>query len=134
MSATFTIARRTEEIPELDRALGEFLKEHGVDGRPAYVAKLVLEEIARNLVEHATGPTEDWIRLDLDIDTRRLRLGLEDESTPFDPLLAPAPNLDSPLEERSNRGMGLHVVREMVDGMQYRRLADRNRLEVEIAL
>jgi anti-sigma regulatory factor (Ser/Thr protein kinase) len=85
-------------------------------------------------VEHATGPTEDWIRLDLDIDSTRLRLGLEDESTPFDPRLAPAPNLDFPLEERSSRGMGLHVVREMVDGMHYRRLADRNRLEVEIAL
>lgn len=131
---TAEIERRVEEIPLLDRALMLFLESEKIEGRPAYVAKLVLEEIARNLVQHAEDVTGQAILLDLALRDARLVMGLEDESAPYDPRDAEALDLEAPLEQRRAGGMGLHLVRTMADELHYRHEDGRNRLEVEIAL
>jgi len=57
---------------------------------------------------------------------------ISDSRPPFDPSAAPPLDVDSPLDERRAGGMGIHLVRNMVDELTYVREDDRNRLTAVI--
>ena len=63
--------------------------------------------------------------------TNRLVLVVEDSGPPFNPLDAPAPDLDSGIDDRKLGGMGLHLVRRYPDRIDYRCVDDRNILTLE---
>jgi anti-sigma regulatory factor (Ser/Thr protein kinase) len=50
----------------------------------------------------------------------------EDRGREFNPLEIGEPDLDIPLEERKLGGLGIHLVKKMVDEAKYRREGDRN--------
>ncbi len=64
----------------------------------------------------------------LALDDGELALCLEDDGPAFDPLAAPMPDLDAPIEDRPIGGLGIHLLREMMDELEYTRLDSRNRL------
>jgi anti-sigma regulatory factor (Ser/Thr protein kinase) len=53
---------------------------------------------------------------------------LVDDGRAFDPLQVAAPDLAAPLEERAVGGLGVHLMRHLVDDIQYRRDGGRNHL------
>ena len=55
---------------------------------------------------------------------------VEDDGVPFDPRDAPLPDLDASLDERQAGGLGMHLVRSTMDGIDYRREGGRNVLTV----
>ena len=58
-----------------------------------------------------------------------LRIEVTDDGRPFDPLNeAPEPDLDASVDDRQVGGLGIHLVRTMVDEMSYRREQDKNHL------
>jgi len=100
----------------------------GLCPRDQFVLNLVVDEIATNAVEHAypdgeEQPIELRIRLDPE---RRLVIQLEDGGVAFNPLEQQPAALDAPIEEREIGGLGIHLVREKVDRMEYERRGDTN--------
>ena len=55
-----------------------------------------------------------------------LRLTFTDTGRPFDPLQADDPDTKVPLSERKIGGLGIFVVKKMMDKVEYRRENDRN--------
>ena len=55
-----------------------------------------------------------------------LTIRVEDDGRAFDPLQAPPPDLDLPLEERPVGGLGIHIVRSVMDAVEYQRRGGRN--------
>jgi serine/threonine-protein kinase RsbW len=53
---------------------------------------------------------------------------VEDDAPAFNPLEARTPDTRSPLEERVPGGLGIALVRQLMDVMEYSRVGDRNRL------
>ena len=54
---------------------------------------------------------------------------IADDGRPFDPLTeAPEPDLESAIEDRPIGGLGVHLVRTMMDEVRYRREEGKNRL------
>ena len=113
-----------ELAPEVER----FLAQGGTSAQVAFKVQLALEEVIRNLVEHGVGPLSRSIDVRLDLEGPRVRIQIEDDSQPFDPAAAPAFDPSRPVEERSNGGMGVHLVRSFMDEVRYERLLSRNRL------
>ena len=56
---------------------------------------------------------------------------VEDSGPPFNPLEAPAPNLQAAPDEREAGGVGLHLVRTYSDRMSYECVDGCNRLVIE---
>ncbi len=56
----------------------------------------------------------------------RLIVTITDDGVPFNPLSAEAPRLDAPLEEREIGGLGIHLVRNMIDDVTYNRRIGKN--------
>ena len=58
-------------------------------------------------------------------------LEFRDDGRPFDPLAAPPPDLRSPMEHRSTGGLGIHLLRSLVDAAEYVRLGSENVLTLK---
>ena len=55
-----------------------------------------------------------------------LRVEIEDDAGPFNPLDAPAVDTALPLEEKPLGGLGVHLIRKSVDELEYQRAGNRN--------
>ncbi|MEI9479990.1 MAG: ATP-binding protein, partial [Deltaproteobacteria bacterium] len=53
-------------------------------------------------------------------------LTVQDDGRPFDPLYAQAPDIHSPLAERPVGGLGIYIVRKMMDEVRYEHRGGRN--------
>jgi anti-sigma regulatory factor (Ser/Thr protein kinase) len=62
----------------------------------------------------------------------RLCIDIVDSGVPFDPLAVPPPDLSADPEERTTGGMGIFLLRSIVDAMTYRRDHDQNVLHLVI--
>ena len=119
---------------QVQHFVDEFLAENGVDEKASYSARLVIEEIVRNLIQH-TPPyaTDETVEIAVSVTPDRVTVAISDVRPPFDPSAAPPLDVDAPLAERREGGMGIHLVRNMVDELRYEREDDRNRLTAVIA-
>ena len=68
----------------------------------------------------------------LELKDGALRITLLDDGIPFDPLSAEQPDVHAPLDERDVGGLGIFLVRELMDEVVYQRQGDRNRLTLSI--
>jgi serine/threonine-protein kinase RsbW len=94
-----------------------------------------LDEVVANIINHGYDDTaEHQIRVTLAFDGSELGIRVEDDGRAFDPLQAPPPDLDLPLEERPVGGLGIHIVRSVMDAVEYQRDGDRNVLIMKKAI
>jgi serine/threonine-protein kinase RsbW len=133
MNAVAAIQVRNDVV-ELDR-LNEFLAAFWASNQlpkdAMFDLNVVLEEIFTNVVFHGyRDGGEHEIHVELALRDKMVSLTVEDEGIPFNPLHAPAPDETASIEERSIGGLGIHLVRKLMDGVQYAREGNRNRLVV----
>ena len=96
---------------------------------------VALDEILSNIISygHEDGHEHD-ILIRVSLEQGLMVAEVEDDGRAFDPLTAPAPAIDVPLEERGVGGLGIHIVRNLMDEVTYQRTAGRNRLTLKRAL
>jgi anti-sigma regulatory factor (Ser/Thr protein kinase) len=108
-----------------------WLAEHQVSFEAMYLVSLAIEELVTNCIKYgyqdANGHTIDFL---LSVDEGVLSLEVVDDGNPFNPLDAPRPDLSLPPEKRPIGGLGLHLLRELADGMRYERRDGTNRLRL----
>jgi anti-sigma regulatory factor (Ser/Thr protein kinase) len=110
------------EIAALDdvfRSIDEFLTDRGVDERTVLSTKLVVEELFTNLVRHDVGGL-DRVALSLEMEGANLVIRLRDFNVdPFDVSEAEPVDIHLPLAQRKVGGLGIHLVRNLVDELRY---------------
>jgi anti-sigma regulatory factor (Ser/Thr protein kinase) len=109
-------------------------REAGLPDADTGKLELVLEELLVNVISHAypDGPGE--VELHCRTGEGGFLLDIRDQGAPFDPLAASGPDLDAGVDERPIGGLGIFFVRQMADGLAYRREGDANVLTVRFAL
>jgi len=134
-SHEMTVAPDLSAIPPLNEWVEEHCQEAGLGAELTFKFTLAIEEAVTNVVSYAFAdmPPPHRIRLRLDIDGDRCAAELIDNGRAFDPSAAPPPDLTGPLEEREAGGLGIHLIRNMVDRVEYRREDGQNRLRIETA-
>ena len=123
------------EIPRLIEWVEARCALAGVAGEIAMKLALVLEEAVANVIHHGLpgSPPPHRISVRLDIGTDSVAAEVIDNGRPFDPTGAPPPDLSLPLEQRPPGGLGVHLMRELMDGLDYRRSGDSNILRLHKA-
>jgi len=90
---------------------------------------IVLDELLANVVNHGCGGTTPGsIEVTFTLQPGQLIIDFSDDSQPFDPLLNALPDLDLPVVDRPIGGLGLHILRSLVDDGRHSRECGRNRL------
>lgn len=126
---------RPAEIAFLPELLGVVETAAAAVLPPRAVMEVVLatEEVLMNIITHAYPGGRGDVRIAVEPQTapRGLRLIVADDGIAFDPLAAPEPDLTIPLEERPIGGLGILLVKRMMDRVAYERRGGENRLTLE---
>ncbi len=92
----------------------------GADESVCFDLKLVVDEVCSNIVVHGyEGVPPGPIVLSFTVVGDEIVITIADHAQPFNPKDAPIPNFDVPASERRPGGLGWHLVRELVDRIEY---------------
>jgi serine/threonine-protein kinase RsbW len=117
------------EVPGAAARVESFCRAWDIPGRTAYRFNLALDEALTNIISYAF-PDGRRHEIEVQIEYRNGSLAATvcDDGEPFDPLSQPPPDIRAPAEDRKVGGLGIHLLRSLVDSVEYRRIDGRNHL------
>lgn len=126
------IKNDSRELGRLAEAVDDFSERNAIAAETRFELQLCLEELVLNVVNHGfDNPGQHDIRIGIALndDGRVLTIRVVDDGREFDPLTdTPAPDLDASLEDRAVGGLGVFLVRKIMDEVSYRRKDGLNHL------
>ena len=126
-SLSITLKNDRIEIPRLAQIVMDFCKRNGLDSAIEADLNLALEEIVINVIKHGYADREEHeITVTFQLEPDALTVRVEDDGVPFNPLDAPPANVSSPLERRRAGGLGVYLVRNLMDEFEYQRTGTKN--------
>ncbi|MEP7308978.1 MAG: ATP-binding protein [Acidobacteriota bacterium] len=130
MAADVTSIALRNHLSELERlagALEKFGARHALGPRLVNQINLVLEEVITNIISYGFPDAgEHLIHIDLRVASDHLTTQVEDDGVPFDITKAPVPDVNVPLEQRPVGGLGVLLVKTLMDEVTYSRRDGRN--------
>ena len=115
------------EISRLEGFMVHVASETGIDPGTASAINLALEEAVANVIDYAYPEgVEGPVELEFKNTPRRLTFILTDEGKEFDPTAAPEVDINADVEHRRIGGLGIHLVRSIMDSVSYLRKDGKN--------
>ena len=132
-SITIRIAASISEIERLNRLVRQFGELHELQGRALYALNLAIDELVTNALLYGYNGDcgSEAIVIEVVAARNELQATITDTGREFDPRNVAPPNLDAPLEERTLGGLGIHLVRSLMDVITYERVGEKNVLTVK---
>ena len=119
-----------EELPALVEFLQRVWQDWALPAAAAFPFELALDEVFMNVVMHGTTP--DGSPREVSVLLRHagsaVTMVMEDDGPAFDPLTLDAPDIDAPIEDRELGGLGVFLVRELMDELSYAYTGTHNQL------
>ena len=134
-SQLITLTNDLVEIPRLAEAVELFVEPFSPSMKDMLAIQLALEEAVTNIIDHgykahAPGTRSFTVALSAP-EAARIRMVVTDDAPAYDPLARPAVNLDLPIEERPIGGLGVHLVKNLMQHAHYERRGNQNVLTLE---
>jgi anti-sigma regulatory factor (Ser/Thr protein kinase) len=113
---------------------------HGVSKAVTWPVEVSLDEVLANVVRHGlegrgeAATVEVELRLDVGVEPPVCEMMLTDDGPAFDPLSVPEPDRSLGVEERPVGGLGMALVRRLMDVVEYERRDGKNRLRLRRTL
>jgi len=119
-SVSLRVTAKLENLAAIRRFVEEAATTLSLD--PATVSDIVLavDEAASNIATHGYQGQPGTIEIEVKRRGDALLIRLRDHAPPFDPTSVPVSDLTVPLEQRAIGGMGIHLIRQVVDKVIHR--------------
>lgn len=103
-----------------------YAKQAGLDEAETYAVQLAVDEATTNIVEHGYG-NECTSRIDVscEVQVDGLKVIIYDDAEAFDPSSVPEPEINVSLYEIKPRGLGIYLMRKMMDEVRYESSPDK---------
>jgi anti-sigma regulatory factor (Ser/Thr protein kinase) len=123
------IANDLAELSRVAEGVEEYCAALGLAPGCAFKLNVAIEELLTNTISYGY---DDGGRHEIAIDITRegqtIVTELSDDARPFDPLNAPEPDLESAIEDRRIGGLGVHLVKTLMDAVAYAYRDGRNHI------
>ena len=128
----FEIKNDLSELARVNELLEEFGQANHFSSSLMFHLTLALEEILTNIIFYGyEGAGEQRIQVQLEFNDGEVSARIEDQAKAFNPLERESPDIHKPLEERTVGGLGIHIVRNIMDSVEYQRANDKNILTIK---
>ena len=113
------IKAKLENLAAISDFIAEAMKQLGIE-QEIFQIQLAVNEACTNIIQHAySGESEKPIRIICSMSGNDLLIRIRDWGKSFDPTSIPSPEIDSELFERQLGGLGIFLMRQMMDEVSY---------------
>ena len=128
----YQVPANVELIDKMIDPIISSLEEIEVEHKKIYQVTLALEEIFANISKYAYPSVEGMIDIFYEInkDEKQLKVVIKDKGTAFNPLEKEDPDLAASVSERQIGGLGIYIVKNIIDDIKYQRINNENVLEL----
>jgi serine/threonine-protein kinase RsbW len=103
-----------------------YAKQAGLNDAETYAVQLAVDEASTNIIEHGYGQEcPERIDITCEVIENGLKIVIYDDAEPFNPESVPEPEINVSLEELKPRGLGIYLIRQMMDEVYYEPTQDR---------
>ena len=132
MKKEISIKNHLDELGRVNQFVEEIGEELGLDMELQMNLNLVIEEMVVNVISYAYPEgTEADIELLAESDGKELTFVLSDRGKEFDPTLQEEGDMDVNPAERDLGGMGIYIVKNIMNEVSYQRLEGKNLLTMK---
>ena len=129
MKKHIILGNRISELPALTAFIEGCGEEWQLRPEVVFNLQLALEECVTNVIMYAYPPEEQHtLQVTAELQAPDLIFTIEDSGVPFDPTQVAEADTSLSAEERPIGGLGIFLVRQLMDSVEYRRDGDRNLL------
>jgi anti-sigma regulatory factor (Ser/Thr protein kinase) len=121
-----------DTMPALEECLSRtegFLSDHGIPRGERQDIRLSLEEVVTNILKYGYGGKDGGdhsIEIEVSVTPTHLALKISDQGGAFNPLEHPDPRTDLPAEKRPIGGLGLQILKSVMESIHYKREGNKN--------
>lgn len=119
MKKTITIDAVCENLHVVQESLQPVLLDCPFSPGVRMDLEIAVEEIFLNVASYAYAPEKGQVTIEAETDERGIALAFIDSGAPFNPLETPEPDVNASWKERRIGGLGLYMVRQRMDSMEY---------------
>ena len=117
---SLTVSNDLQELERLEPFLEDFFNKNSLDPTLLPSVDLALEEAMVNVMMYAYPEgTKGEMTLTAKVENDMIQFEMRDQGVPFNPLQQKEADLDVPLRERQIGGLGIHLIKEIMDEMEY---------------
>ena len=122
------ISDKARSLQRALHALESFGAHHGLPRPALHHIQVALDEIITNIFSHGYRDTAGLVELAVALRDDFLELQILDEADAFNLLEQDQPDVDQGIDDRPIGGLGIFIVRSLIDEIEYSRQGDRNSL------
>ena len=123
----FAIENRIEELTSLAGQIDNLAEEWELSPALTMNINLVIEEAVSNIIFYAfKDKLKHEIKISISLENNRLTIIITDNGIPFNPLEQQQPDISLPAGERPVGGLGIFLISQIMDEMNYERNKNEN--------
>ena len=132
MKRELTFKNEEEELTRVTEFMENICDELQLDMHVAMKLQVAMEEMVTNVIFYAypEGTSAD-ITLSAESDDKELTFVLSDTGKPFDPTAKEDADIEANPMDREQGGMGILIVKNIMNEVSYQRLGDTNQLTMK---
>ncbi len=121
------VQNRLPEIERFKKSFNTFSEQYDIPTPVRRKMNVVFDELLNNIITYAYRDEDEHnIEIKVELSGDRLTVSITDDGIPFNPFGIEKPDIGLSLEERKSGGLGVHLVRKVMDKVYYQRRIDKN--------
>jgi anti-sigma regulatory factor (Ser/Thr protein kinase) len=129
---SFTLKNDIAELKILCRQLESIGSALGLPQRFVFEINLALDELFTNIISYGfKDGSEHAIQVRIAADDSVLTITVEDDGIPFNPIERAEPRIPATIEDCTIGGLGIYLIKNLMDDVCYRRNHDKNILTLK---
>ncbi|TVQ00843.1 MAG: ATP-binding protein [Balneolaceae bacterium] len=128
-AATYTkkIQASTENLAEVREFVSKHATDHGFSKQNITDIRLAVDEACTNIIKHAYKYDKSKVvSIELEFEDDQLIVLLKDNGVGFNPDSYEKPNLPEQIKKKKRGGMGVHLMKNLMDKVIYKNIDGKN--------
>jgi serine/threonine-protein kinase RsbW len=122
-----SITNKIENLEKVANFIEQFCTENNLNDNISFDLHLVEDELTTNIINYAFDDNlEHTIDISIKLESGDVKMQIFDDGKEFNILEAKEANVDLPLEERQIGGLGIFLVKQKMDLINYERKENKN--------
>lgn len=128
---TLSVEASTEHLSKVREFVAAHAQNSGLKAKQIDEIKLAVDEAYTNIIKHAyKNSPQKKVNIEIGSDSNKLWISLIDEGKSFDPATYSEPDIMQRIKQKKRGGMGVYLIKKLMDQVQYSRKGRINEIRM----